>query len=103
MGNYVFIYTGGEAPTTEEEGKAVMDAWMVWFGSMGDAVVDMGTAFGPAMTVSSSGTSEGAASTVGGYSVISAPDMAAAMALASGCPHLGANGAVEVFEALDMS
>lgn len=103
MGNYVFIYTGGEPPTSEEEGKAVMDAWMGWFGSLGDAVVDMGTAFGPATTVGAAGTSEGAASGAGGYSVISAPDMAAAAALAAGCPHLAAKGAVEVHEALDMS
>ena len=41
---------------------------------MGDAVVDMGTAFGPAMTAGGAGASEGAASTTGGYSVISAPE-----------------------------
>ena len=103
MGNYVFIYTGGEAPTTEEEGEAVMTAWMAWFGSMGEAVVDMGTAFGPAMTVGPDGPREGAASTAGGYSVVTAPDLDAALALAAACPHLASRGEVEVHEALDMS
>ena len=42
MAKYVFVYHGGGAPESEEEGAAVMQAWNDWFASLGSAVVDVG-------------------------------------------------------------
>jgi hypothetical protein len=39
---------------------------------------------------------------LGGYSIVTADDLAAAAEPAKGCPVLAAGGTVEVYEALDM-
>jgi hypothetical protein len=31
MKNFVFLYSGGKAPTTAAEGEASMKSWMAWF------------------------------------------------------------------------
>ena len=103
MATYVLAYTGGSEPASEEEGQAVMAAWIAWFGSLGDAVVDGGNPFGPATTIAADGTvTEGGASGLSGYSIITAADLAAATALAQGCPQLAAGGAIEVYETFDV-
>lgn len=103
MGTYVLVYFGGSEPASEEEGKAVMDAWMAWFGTLGDAVVDGGNPFGPAVSIASDGTvAEGGASMASGYSILRADDLAAATALAQGCPQLAAGGTIEVYETFDV-
>lgn len=100
MANFLLVYTGGSAePASAEEGQKVMAAWMGWFGSISDAVVDGGNPISGSKSVASNGTvSDGAASGLTGYSVIKADSLAAAAKLAKGCPHLAAGGAVEVYE-----
>lgn len=103
MGTYVLVYTGGDAPTSEEEGKAAMDAWVAWFTELGPAVRDAGNPFGGSMSIAPGGTvTEGNATGASGYSIIAADDLAAATALAQGCPHLSANGTIEVFETFEV-
>ena len=51
MAKFVYIYTGGSMPETEEEGKQVMQAWTDWLGGMGDHVVDQGAPFGASAPV----------------------------------------------------
>ena len=46
--------------------------------------------------------SEGSTSGATGYSILRADDLAAAIALAQGCPHLAAGGTVEVHEAYEV-
>lgn len=103
MAKFVLTYTGG-GPMSDsaEEREKVMSAWMGWFGSLGAAVVDGGNPFGAASTVTASGVSSDNASGTNGYSILHAPDMAAAVTMAQGCPILAAGGAVEVHEALSM-
>lgn len=99
MATYLFAYKGGSMAETDEEREAVMAAWGKWFGELGAAVVDGGNPFGPAATVSAGGSvSEGASSSLTGYSVLTAEDLAAASTLAKGCPVLAAGGSVEVYE-----
>ena len=104
MAKYLLVYTGDATqPTTEEEGKAVMDAWWGWFSGLGDAVVDPGNPIGPSAAITADGTvSSGAPSGVSGYSVISAETLDAASEVAKSCPHLAAGGVVEVYETLDV-
>jgi len=100
LANYLLVYTGsGTPPASEEEGQKVMDAWMGWFGSMGDAVVDGGNPISISKAISSGGkVTDGAPSGLTGYSVIKADNIDAATALAKGCPHLASGGGVEVYE-----
>ncbi len=104
MAKYLFIYHGGSHPETEDEQKAVMDAWGKWFGSMGAAVVDGGNPVGKSSTVHSDGsvTDDGGSNPVSGYSLIEADGIADAIARAKACPLLGAGGSVELAEAIDM-
>ena len=103
MAKYVLVYKGGGMPESEADQKAAMDAWMSWFGGLGDAVIDGGNPFGPSVTVSPDGSSsDGTSSGVSGYSILNAESLSAAAGLAKGCPILAVDGKVEVFEALDM-
>jgi hypothetical protein len=99
MANYVFVYKGGRPAATPE---AAMAAWGQWFGELGAAVVDGGNPFGPSKTVGGHGVSDGASSSLSGYSVLKADSLAAAAALAKGCPVLAGGGTVEVYETIKM-
>ena len=103
MGKFVFLYTGGQMADTPEAQKAAMDAWMGWFGVLGDDVVDHGNPFGASSTVSRDGsTKSGAAGGITGYTVISANSLSDAAGKAKGCPVLAGGGSVEVYEAMPM-
>ena len=103
MGKFVFLYTGGQMAETPEAQKAAMDAWMGWFGTLGDDIVEPGNPFGSSSTVLADGSNKaGAAGGIGGYSVISANSLSDAAGKAKGCPVLAGGGTVEVYEALDI-
>ncbi len=104
MAKYVFTYRGGgDMPDSQAERDAVMAAWTGWFADVGSAVADPGSPFGASASVGQGGVSDGTTSGVTGYSVVEAADLAAATAIAAGCPLLGAtDGVVEVHEALPM-
>jgi hypothetical protein len=102
MTNYVLTYKGGGMPQSEEEQQKVMAAWGAWYESLGAAVVDGGNPFGPSMSVSSDGsTTEGGASGLTGYTILSAENLAAAAGLAKGCPILTSGGSIEVYETFE--
>jgi len=45
---YMYLYRGsGAPPTSEAEGKAMMAAWMGYFGKLGSALVEGGVPFAP--------------------------------------------------------
>jgi len=103
MAKYVYLYTGGEMAQTPEAQQQVMQAWMAWFGELGEAIIDGGNPFGGANSVLADGSVTGKASSgVGGYTLINADSLDDATTLAKGCPQLAAGGAVEVHEALEM-
>lgn len=104
MAKYLFVYHGGAAPETPEEGQKVMAEWMAWFGSMGEAVVDGGNPLGQSNTVSAKGVAgDGGANPASGYSLVNADSLEAACKMAKGCPMVkNGSGSVEVAECLDM-
>jgi hypothetical protein len=104
MANFVFVYHGGAAPESEEEGAAVMQAWNEWFGGLGAAVVDAGNPTGASATVGSDGASTpgGGTNPITGYSIISADNLDAALVIAKTSPQLESGGSIEVAEALDI-
>ena len=88
------------ADMSEEEANAVMAKWGVWMAKVGPALSDLGTPFGPGTSLVDDGTS-GTATSLTGYSIVEAVDMAAAQALADGHPYLSedqGNYAIDVFE-----
>jgi len=98
MAKFVYLYKGGGVPETEEEGKRVMAAWTNWFGTLGNAVLDIGNAFGASKATNGNGTSG-----ITGYSIVEAADLAKAVDMSKSCPILDSpTGAVEVYEALPM-
>jgi hypothetical protein len=103
MAKFVLAYRGGSVPESEEQQQAVMEAWMGWFGSLGDAVVDGGAPFGASRSIAGDGAaSDGAPSELTGYSILDADSLTAATDLAAGCPVLSAGGSVDVYEAMPM-
>ncbi|MGH3994474.1 MAG: hypothetical protein ACRDSN_18680 [Pseudonocardiaceae bacterium] len=103
MAKYVLVYRGGGMPEGEAEQQAELAAWGAWFGGLGEAVVDGGNPFGPSKTLSVDGAaSDGGASGLTGYSVISAASLDDAAGKAKGCPILNSGGTVEVYETFDV-
>ncbi|HEX6348820.1 MAG TPA: hypothetical protein VF160_05445 [Candidatus Dormibacteraeota bacterium] len=100
MANFVLLYTGGRMPEGEAEQKQVMEAWMGWFGGLGDKVVDAGNPFAPeARRIESGGkTGDPNGNRPTGYSIIKADSLDEAVKLAKGCPVLLGGAAVEVYE-----
>jgi hypothetical protein len=96
MAKFLYIYSGGGQPASPEEGQRVMQAWMAYFGRLGDKIVDGGAPLGARQAVAGA-----APSGASGYSIISAGDMAEAVALTDGHPHLmSAGAAIEVLEVI---
>jgi hypothetical protein len=100
MANYVLVYKGGAMGATPEEQQKIMAAWGQWFGGLGQSLVDGGAPFsGQANSIGSDGSvTSGAASGLTGYSILKADDLAAATAMAKGCPVLTSGGTLEVLE-----
>jgi YCII-related domain len=67
-------------------------AWTAWFEELGDLVVDRGNPVFRSSTVGDCNPQ----TTLGGYTLVQADDLEAAVALAKGCPSLDDGGGVEV-------
>lgn len=104
MSKYVFAYHGGGMAETPEEQAAVMQAWERWYGELGGALADGGAPIGRAQTVATDGSvaEGGGANPLSGYTIVTADDLDAAVAMAKGCPILSSGGSVEVAETIEM-
>ena len=103
MATYLFVYHGGRAPSTMEEGQQAMAAWGQWFASMGAEVVDPGNPVGASTTVNHDGSvvGHGGANPATGYSVVNARDLNDAIAKDKGCPILLMGSSVELAETFE--
>lgn len=86
---YTFRPPADYAPSPD-----TFSAWATWQAELGARLKDRGN---PGFAAAALGTSV-AATTLGGYSLIRAASLDAAVALAKGCPMLGDGGAVEICE-----
>jgi len=104
MPRFMYVFHGGKAPETPEEGEQVMAAWGAWFAELGAAVLEPGGPAGDSHTVSASGVvGDGGANPVSGLTIVQAADHDAACEMAKGCPMVvSGNGSVEVAEILAM-
>ena len=95
MPKYVFAYRIQEGDSGSPDAMA---KWMAWFEALGSAVVDAGNPVFSRRTLGNCGSG----SALGGYSLINADDLEAAVTLAKGCQALAAGGGVEVGELAEM-
>lgn len=105
MPKFMMVYKGEAtdiSDMSEEEAAAVMAKWGAWMEKVGPALTDIGTPFGPGVSVVDDETS-GTAISLTGYSIVEADGMDAAQALADGHPYLSegkGDYAVDLFEML---
>jgi len=102
MARFLVTYHGGGGmPDTPEGREQVMQAFMAWAGKTGSALVDPGAPVGEARTVSSAAVQPGAADgPIGGYSVLEADDIDAAVALVQDHPFVSRGGSLQVSQAV---
>lgn len=102
MTNYLLVYYGGK-PAAPNERQKVMDDWMNWFKSLGQAVVDVGNPTKPGKMVSSKGVKDGVkGDIVTGYSILKADSMNAVVEMAKKSPQLAAGGQIAIYEVMSM-
>ena len=95
MKKFLFIYNASK-DDSDTEGD-----WMAWFKAIGANLVDIGNPINGGTLVAGNKVTEltSFADFVGGYSLINAENLAAAVTLAKACPN---KAGVRVFEALPM-
>ncbi|MET3173922.1 UNVERIFIED_ORG: hypothetical protein ABIB52_001767 [Arthrobacter sp. UYCu721] len=108
MKKFMVLYTSPKpaeealAEASPEEAEAGMKMWMDWAAKAGDGIVDLGTPLGATKVMDGSSVADTEA-TFGGYSVIQADDLDAAVALMEGHPHFmsGEGATIQIHETLD--
>ena len=100
MSDYVLLFRGGNPPASEEEGKKAFAAWTAWFERLGSSVKDAGNPFSTtAKTVAPDGSvSDGSSDVLGGYSIVTADSIDAALAMTKDCPALDAGSSITIHE-----
>ena len=102
MNNYVFAYHMGNKPMSPDDGAKHQMAWKAWVSGLGTAVVNPGTPLGMSKTVSADGvTDNGGPNPLGGFAIIAAENMDAAIAIAKTDPFL-TMGTIEVAQVREM-
>ena len=86
-----FVFTYRTQPDTARTPESTA-AWRSWFDTMGDHLADLGK---PGIESAAVGNC-GPGTRLGGYSLITADDLDAALTVAKGCPGLTRGGGVEV-------
>jgi hypothetical protein len=111
MSEFVFLYRGGQRPASPQEAQTVMQQWMTWLQDLGKRghMKDQGQPLEPTGKVVSGkektitdGPFAEAKDLVGGYTLISAADLAEAAELSKGCPIFAGGGSVEVRPVMKM-
>jgi hypothetical protein len=95
MGKYVFSF---RVPSGYRPHAGTPAEWRAWFGGLGPALVDVGNAVSDYASLGEVG---GSGSRMVAYSVVSAQDLDAALALAKDCPVMRVGGGVEVGPVLE--
>ncbi|MEM7400451.1 MAG: hypothetical protein AAF304_00715 [Pseudomonadota bacterium] len=104
MQQYIFIYLGGEQPSSEEEGKKHFEKYQKWLATLGDSIVSPAIPFKDTHTVHTDGsTQQGTTTLMSGMSILKFESMQAALVAAKACPFLEIGGTLEVSEMIEMS
>ena len=99
MPDFLFVYHGGKQPETQAEIDDVMGRWGSWMQTNAAALKDPGNPVGMSKTVSAQGVADdGGANPTGGYTIVTADDMDAALEMAKTNPMIADGGSGEVAE-----
>jgi hypothetical protein len=88
-----FLYSYRMPVDYQPRRPEAVEAWRMFFDSLGPNLVDPGN---PVFESSALGITGTGSARLGGYSLLTADDLDAAVAMAKGCPTLGEGGGVEV-------
>ncbi len=111
MSEFVYLYRGGSRPDSASEGEAVMQKWVNWLQDLAGKgyIKDKGQPLeqeGKVVHSRGGAVTDGpyaeSKDIVGGYTLVSAKDLAQAAELARGCPILERGGLVEVRPVMEM-
>ena len=110
MSEFLYLYRGGERPTTPAAAQQEMERWMTWLKELGERghVKDPGHPIertGKIVSGKSKSVTDGPFAEkdmVGGYTLVEANDIAHATELSMGCPIFDAGGQVEVRPVMKM-
>jgi len=91
MSTYLFTF---RPPVSYTPSPETFNAWATWQLELGARLKDRGN---PGFASAALGASV-AGTTLGGYSLVRAANLDAAVTLGKGCPMVGADGAVEICE-----
>jgi hypothetical protein len=96
MKKFVLMSVGFETPTPE-----IQQAWMDWFTSIADRIVDSGNVFSAAREVTKNGTKDlpRGLDSITGYTVINAENIDEAEKIVKTCPIITA---MRIYEAASM-
>jgi hypothetical protein len=101
MPTYLITYHGGSGmPESPEAQQQVHAAFQAWAAGVGDALVDPGAPLGESRTVSADAVVDGSVAPIGGYTLLRAADLEAAVDLVRDHPFVARGGALQVDEAI---
>jgi hypothetical protein len=92
MTTFLFVYRVPEDHA--DTPRNVGETWREWFAGLGPSLVEIGDPVFRRQTIGKAAPT----SPLGGYSVVEAADLDAAIELARGCPILTVGGGVEIGE-----
>jgi hypothetical protein len=104
MPTYLVTYHGGgEMPSSPDAQAQMLAAFGAWAAGVGSAMADPGAPLGAAKTISAGGVTDGqVVARLGGYTLLRAANLDAAVELVRSHPFLGRGGSLQVSEALDL-
>lgn len=103
MAQYIIAYFGGERPATPEAGQAHMAEYGLWREGLGDAAIVPMAPMKQSHFVSKSGvTTDCDRDKMGGYTIVKADSIEAAIEIAKSCPFIDIGGTMEVAELMKM-
>ena len=102
MPKYPVTYHGGGTPPADQQQEA-MAAFGAWLASAGPAVVDPGEPLSISKSVSSSGSVDGPVAQIGGYTLLEAGGLDAAVKLVENHPFIARGGTLQVSEAVNLA
>jgi hypothetical protein len=101
MARFLVTYHGAGMPEGDDARQQAMEALGRWLAQAGKAVVDPGAPLGPSKIVTAASVAHGPASgPAGGYSIVEAADIEAAVGLVMDHPFVGRGEALQVSAAI---
>jgi hypothetical protein len=104
VSKYLVTYHGGSGmPDSPEARKQVMEAFQAWAATVGSAMVDPGAPLVAIKTVTPNGVTDAPASDpIGGYTLLDAGSLDAALGLVKSHPFVARGGSLQVSEVANL-